>query len=102
MGAVTLDKHSKYVVFFVRFMYMSETLIVKLEMDKSWIQCNWLLTKYENGVKQFINFATKTARGSSVITCLCLDCGNISFETPTTVKDNLYMHCFDVKYDNCF
>ncbi|XP_024043026.1 uncharacterized protein LOC112099786 [Citrus clementina] len=71
-------------------------------MDKSWIQCNRLSTEYEEGVQKFINFAIKNARGSSVIRCPCVDCGNLSFETLTTVKDNLYMHGFDVKYDNWF
>ena len=81
---------------------MPGTLIVKPEMDKSWIQCNRLSTEYEESVKKFINFAIKNARDSSVIRCPCLDCGNLSFKTPTIVKDNLYMHGFDVKYDNWF
>ena len=71
-------------------------------MDKSWIQCNRLSTDYEKGVKEFLNFATKYAGGSNVIRSPCLDCGNLSFETLTTVKDDLYMHDFNVKYDNWF
>ncbi|XP_052291944.1 uncharacterized protein LOC127900769 [Citrus sinensis] len=71
-------------------------------MDKSWIQYNRLSTEYEEGVQKFINFAIKNAGGSSVIRCPCVDCGNLSFETLTTVKDHLYMHGFDVKYGNWF
>ena len=51
-------------------------------------------------MEKYINFAIKNVGGSSVIRCTCLDYGNLSFETPTTVKDHLYMHGFDVKYDN--
>ena len=34
---MTLENHSEFVVFFFCFMNMPGTLIVKLEMDKSWI-----------------------------------------------------------------
>ena len=81
-------------------MYMSGTLIVKPEKDKFWIQCNQLSTEYKEGVEKFINFTIKNVEGSSVVRCPCLDFGNLSFKTPTTVKDNLYMHGFDLKDDN--
>ena len=43
-------------------------------MNRKWMSANRLSKEYENGVKEFVEFAVKNAKDPNRVVCPCLKC----------------------------
>ena len=58
-------------------------------MDKSWMMIKDMLKKYQQGVKSFIDFATKDLGPHDDIRCPCVNCLNGTKHSPQDVRLHL-------------
>lgn len=53
---------------------------------------------YENGIKQFLNFATIHASDPHSIRCPCIKCGNLKNQSLSEIENHLYIYGIDQSY----
>ncbi|KAA0031799.1 uncharacterized protein E6C27_scaffold848G00410 [Cucumis melo var. makuwa] len=67
-------------------------------MDKSWMMENRMSREYDVGVESFIQFGLSHAKGSNLIRCPCLKCGNRLLKDVSIVRYHLYANGIDKSY----
>ncbi|XP_057794760.1 uncharacterized protein LOC131011035 [Salvia miltiorrhiza] len=72
---------------------------VEIEMDKTWIMLDdRRLTQYEEGVRQFLDFAYSSKEKGETIRCPCKKCNNVLFQNRNNVEDHIFKYGFIKSY----
>ena len=68
------------------------------QINRSWMSKYRRSKDYEDGVETFISFAVQNSINQNSIKCLCLQCGNLIFNTPQKIKEHLLFYGIDQSY----
>ncbi|KAK9288364.1 hypothetical protein L1049_016817 [Liquidambar formosana] len=67
-------------------------------MDKTWMHLNKLSPEYEQGIKDFMNFARGTVDRANRMRCPCCRCKNVYYRIVDEVEDHLFVNGINPKY----
>ena len=71
-------------------------------MNHSWMSKDRRSKDYEDGVENFISFAIQNSAHQNSIKCPCLQCGNLIFNTPQKIREDLFFYGIDQSYHTWF
>ncbi|XP_058195233.1 uncharacterized protein LOC131311699 [Rhododendron vialii] len=67
-------------------------------MDRSWMLKDRRSKDYDDGVEQFLNFATIHAKDLESIRCPCIQCGNLIRQPIPEIRNHLFVNGIDRSY----
>ncbi|KAK9270216.1 hypothetical protein L1049_025792 [Liquidambar formosana] len=67
-------------------------------MDKTWMHLNKLSPEYEQGIKDFMNFARSTVDRANKMRCPCCRCKNVYYRIVDEVEDHVFVNGINPKY----
>ncbi|KAK9267148.1 hypothetical protein L1049_009568 [Liquidambar formosana] len=67
-------------------------------MNKTWMHLNKLSPEYEQGIKDFMNFARGTVDRGNRMRCPCCRCKNVYYRIVDEVEDHLFVNGINPKY----